>query len=46
MSQSALAFKVALYATELPQNVDKAMQDDKWRKAMEEEIDALRKNET
>ena len=46
MSQSALAFNVALYATELPKNVDKAMQDDRWRKAMEEEIEALRKNKT
>ena len=46
MSKSALAFKAALYAMELPQDVDKAMQDVKWRKAMEEEIDALRKNET
>ena len=44
MSQSALAFNVALYATKVPTTVEEALATDHWRRAMEEEISALKKN--
>jgi hypothetical protein len=46
LSQSALAFNAALYGTKLPETVEEALATDHWRKAMEEEISALKKNGT
>ena len=46
MSHSALAFNAALYGTKLPDTVEEALVTDNWRKAMEEEINALKKNGT
>ena len=44
MSQSALAFNTALHRTKLPDSVEEALNHDHWTRAMEEEINALRKN--
>ena len=41
-----MAFDTALYSYDVPKNVEEALQDPKWKKAMEEEISALDKNET
>ena len=46
MSQSALAFNATLYTTEIPDTVKEALKSDHWRKAMEEEINALKRNDT
>ena len=46
LSKTALAFNNSLYSNDVPKNVEEALQDPKWRKAMEEEISALNKNET
>ena len=46
MSQSALAFKVTLDTTKSPTTVEEALMSAHWRKAMEEEINALNKNGT
>ena len=42
----ALTFNTALYSNDVPKNVEEALQDPKWKKAMEEEISALKKNKT
>ena len=44
LSQSAMAFNTALYSSDIPRSVEEALQDSKWRKAMEEEISTLDKN--
>lgn len=44
MSQSALEFNATIYGTKLPNNIEEALENDNWRKAMEEEISALQKN--
>ena len=46
MSQSALAFKVTLDTTKNPTTVEEALMSAHWRKAIEEEINALNKNGT
>ena len=46
LSQTAVAFNASLYSGNLPKNTDDALRDPKWKKAMEEEILALKKNET
>ena len=46
MSESAVAFKASLYYNTIPRNVDKALKDPKWKKAMEDEIAALNRNNT
>ena len=46
MSHSALAFNAALYGTKLPDTVEEALATDHWQKAMEEDINALKKNGT
>ena len=46
LAQMALAFNASLYSNKIPRNVEEALQDPKWKKAMEEEISALLKNET
>ena len=46
LSHSAMAFNTALYSNDVPKNVEEALQDPKWKKAMEEEISALKKNKT
>jgi reverse transcriptase-like protein len=46
LSQSALAFKAALHATKVPTTVEEAITSTHWRKAIEEEISALKKNGT
>ena len=45
LSQTAMAF-TTLYSNHVPKNVDEALRDPKSKKAMEEEIIALNKNET
>ena len=40
-----MAFNTSLYASVVPKNVEEALRDPKWKKAMEEEISALKKNE-
>ncbi|XP_071687490.1 uncharacterized protein [Rutidosis leptorrhynchoides] len=42
----AQKFNSALYSEEVPTTIDQAMKSGKWRKAMEEEIEALKKNDT
>ncbi|KAL4366951.1 hypothetical protein GQ457_05G020090 [Hibiscus cannabinus] len=39
-------FTAALNAHQIPKNVDEALKDPKWKKVVEEEIDALEKNAT
>ena len=46
LSHSAMAFNTALYSNDVPKNVEEALQDPKWKKAMEEEISTLDKNKT
>ena len=46
LAQAALAFNTSLCSNKIPRNVEEALQDPKWKKAMEEEISALMKNET
>lgn len=46
LSQTARAFNVALYSNSVPKNVEEALRDPRSKKAMEEEISALDKNET
>ena len=46
LSQTALAFNASLYSCNLPKNTDDALRGPKWKKTMEEEIIALKKNET
>ena len=46
LSQMAVAFNASLYSGNLPKNTDYALSDPKWKKAMEEEILALKRNET
>ena len=46
LSQSALAFKATLDTTKSPTTVEEALTSAHWRKAMEEEINALKKNGT
>lgn len=46
MSHRALAFNTALYYTKLSTTVEEALAIDHWRRAMEEEISALKKNGT
>ena len=46
LSQSALAFKATLDTTKSPVTVEEALISAHWRKAMEEEINALNKNGT
>lgn len=46
LSETTAAFNVSLYSNKIPGNVEEALKDPKWRKAMEEEISALKKNET
>ena len=46
LSQVAVAFNTSLYSCSLPKSTDDALRDPKWKKAMEEEILALKRNET
>ena len=46
LSQTAMAFNSTLYSSDVPRNIEEALRDLKWRKAMKEEISALDKNET
>ena len=46
LSRSALAFKTVLDTTKSPTTVEEALSSAHWRKAMEEEIKALKKNGT
>ena len=41
-----MAFNTSLYSSTVPNNVEEALRDPNWKKAMEEEIFALNKNET
>ena len=46
LSQIAVAFNASLYSGNLPKTTEDALRDPKWKKAMEEEIIAFKKNET
>lgn len=46
LSHSTVAFNTSLYSNTLPRTTEEAHRDLKWKKAMEEEIMALKKNET
>ena len=46
LSQIAVVFNTSLYSSIVPNNVEEALRDPNWKKAMEEEISALNKNET
>ena len=46
LSKTAVAFRMALYSAEILDTVEKALKNEKWKKAMDEEISALNKNET
>lgn len=46
MSYSNKAFVNQLFVAAIPNNVHEALVDPKWRKVMNEETDALQKNET
>ena len=46
MSESALAFNATLYTTKIPDTIKETLESDHWRKAMEEEINALKRNDT
>lgn len=46
LAQTTLAFNTSLYSNKILRNIEEALQDPKWKKAMEEEISALMKNET
>ena len=46
LSLLAMAFITALYSCDVSKNFEEAIRDLKWKKAMEEEISALDKNET
>lgn len=46
LSQTATAFNASLYSGTLPKTTKEALRDQKWKKAMKDEISALKKNET
>ncbi|XP_071740022.1 uncharacterized mitochondrial protein AtMg00820-like [Rutidosis leptorrhynchoides] len=46
LSNAAHKFNSALYSKKIPATVDQAMKSDKWRKAMEKEMEALKKSDT
>ena len=46
LAQITLAFNTSLYSNQIPRSVEEALQDPKWKKAIDEEISALVKNET
>uniref|UniRef100_A0A803L9R4 GAG-pre-integrase domain-containing protein n=1 Tax=Chenopodium quinoa TaxID=63459 RepID=A0A803L9R4_CHEQI len=43
---TAVAFTASLYSTTIPKTVEEALEDEKWRQAMEDEYVALKKNQT
>uniref|UniRef100_A0A803KQ64 Uncharacterized protein n=1 Tax=Chenopodium quinoa TaxID=63459 RepID=A0A803KQ64_CHEQI len=46
LSDTAVAFTASLYSTTIPKTVEEALEDEKWRQAMEDEYVALKKNQT
>ena len=46
LSQTVVAFNTSLHSNDVPRTVEEALRDPNWKKAMEEEISALDKNET
>ena len=46
LSQSAVAFTVALYSSTIPRDTEEALQNLKWKRAMEGEIASLKKINT
>ena len=46
LSQTTVAFNTSLYSNVLQKTTEEALQDPKWKRAMEEEIAALKKNKT
>ena len=42
--QSAVAFNAALYSSFIPRNDEEALRNPKWKRAMEDEISALKRN--
>ena len=41
-----MAFNTSLYSSHIPKNVEEGLRDPKWKRAMEEDISALDRNET
>nr|GEY69480.1 putative ribonuclease H-like domain-containing protein [Tanacetum cinerariifolium] len=46
LSKEAKAFVASVYSNEIPANTEQALKSRKWKKAMEEEMEALTKNNT
>ena len=46
LSQTAITFNTALYSISIPRNTEDALQNPKWKKAMEDEITTLKRNNT
>ena len=46
LSQTAVAFNASLYSSTIPNTIEEALQEPKWKQAMDEEIMALQKNGT
>ena len=46
LSKEAKAFLASLYSEEIPSSVEQALESEKWKSAMDDEMKALRKNET
>nr|GEW39575.1 putative RNA-directed DNA polymerase [Tanacetum cinerariifolium] len=46
LSNNAKAFTVSLYSEEIPSSFEQALKSEKWKKAMDDEMKALKKNKT
>ncbi|KAJ0520490.1 putative RNA-directed DNA polymerase [Helianthus annuus] len=46
LSKEAKAFVASMYSDEIPANTEQALQSEPWKKAMDEEMEALTKNNT
>nr|GEV91606.1 putative ribonuclease H-like domain-containing protein [Tanacetum cinerariifolium] len=46
LSENAKAFTASLYSEEIPSNMEQALNSVKWKKAMDDEMEALKKSET
>ncbi|GKE76353.1 putative ribonuclease H-like domain-containing protein, partial [Tanacetum coccineum] len=46
LSKEVKAFVASIYSDEIPANTEQALKSRKWKKAMEEEMEALTKNNT
>ncbi|CAH9073666.1 unnamed protein product [Cuscuta europaea] len=46
LSENAKAFTASLYSEEIPSSMEQALNSVKWKKAMDDEMEALKKSET